>query len=70
MRLSARNQLEGKIIAVDNGPIHAKVKMRLAGGQEITAIISAEAVDELGLVPGKRAFAIVKAQNVMVGVDH
>ncbi len=70
MRLSARNQLKGKIVAVEKGPIHSKVRIALPGGQEITSIISTEAVDELALAAGKEAYAIIKAQNVMVGVDH
>jgi molybdopterin-binding protein len=70
MRISARNQLKGKVISVDRGPIHAKVRLALPGGQEITSIVSADAIDELAVAPGKEVFAIIKAQNVMLGTDH
>lgn len=69
MRLSARNQLKGKITAIDRGPIHSKVRIDI-GGQTITASISTEAVDELRLAVGAECYAIIKATSVMVGVDH
>ena len=68
MKLSARNQLKGKIIEVRKGATTAHVQIDL-GGQIVTASITNEAVDELKLEKGKSAYAIIKATSVMVGVD-
>jgi molybdopterin-binding protein len=68
MKLSARNQLKGKIIDVKKGATTAHVRIDV-GGQIITASITNESADELKLAKGKTAYAIVKATSVMVGVD-
>ena len=68
MKLSARNQLKGKIVEVKKGATTAHVRIDI-GGQIVTASITNESADELGLAPGKTAYAIVKASSVMVGMD-
>jgi len=68
MKLSARNQLKGKIVDVKKGTTTAHVRIDV-GGQIITASITNESVDELKLAKSKTAYAIVKATSVMVGVD-
>jgi len=68
MRLSARNRLKGKIVEVKKGATPAHVRIDI-GGQVVTASITNESADELGLAPGKAAYAIIKASSVMVGVD-
>jgi molybdopterin-binding protein len=68
MKLSARNQLKGKIIEVKKGATTAHVRIDV-GGQIITASITNAAADELKLEKGKTAYAIIKATSVMVGVD-
>jgi molybdopterin-binding protein len=68
MRFSARNQLKGKIVEVKKGATTAHVRIDI-GGQIVTASITNESADELGLEKGKTAYAIVKASSVMVGVD-
>lgn len=68
MRISARNVLEGKIVDVRKGATTAHVRIDL-GGSVITASITNEAVDELKLAPGMTASAIIKASDVMVGVE-
>lgn len=70
MKISARNQLKGKITAIEKGAVNAIVKIDIGGGNHISATISLEAVKELGLEVGKSAYAIVKATSVMVGVEH
>ena len=70
MRLSTRNQLPGTIIEVTIGSVMATVKVRLDGGQHVvTASITKEAVEELGLEEGKPATVLVKSTEVMLGVD-
>jgi molybdopterin-binding protein len=68
MKLSARNQLKGKIVDVKKGTTTAHVRIDI-GGTVITAAITNESVDELKLEKGKTAYAIIKATSVMVGTD-
>ena len=68
MRLSARNCLEGTVVSVTKGATTAHVKIDLGGGAIVTASITNEAVEELGLAKGVRASAVIKASDVMVGV--
>jgi molybdopterin-binding protein len=66
MKLSARNQLKGKITEVKKGATTAHVRIDI-GGQIVTASITNESADELKLEKGKTAFSIIKATSVMVG---
>jgi molybdopterin-binding protein len=68
MKLSARNQLKGKIVEIKKGATSAHVRIDI-GGQTLTASITNDSVDELKLEKGKTAYAIIKATSVMVGVD-
>jgi molybdopterin-binding protein len=68
MKLSARNQLKGKIVDVKKGTTTAHVRIDI-GGTVITAAITNDSVDELKLEKGKAAYAIIKATSVMVGTD-
>ena len=70
MKVSARNQLKGKIVELEKGAVNALVKIDIGGGNVISATISLDAVKELRLEKGKDAYAIVKATSVMVGVEH
>ena len=70
MRLSTRNQLTGTITEVSVGAVMASVKVKLDGGdQVVTASITKEAVDELGLETGKPATVLIKSTEVMLGVE-
>jgi molybdenum-pterin binding domain len=66
MKLSARNQLKGKIVAVVKGQTTAHVRIDLGNGMVITSSITNEAVDDLQLAPGDAAIAIIKASDVMI----
>lgn len=68
MKISARNRLKGKIVEVKKGTTTAHVKIDV-GGQIVTAAITNESVDELKLATGQSAYAVVKASDVMVGID-
>jgi molybdopterin-binding protein len=68
MKVSARNILEGKILSVTKGATTAHVKIDV-GGAIVTSSITNAAVDELGLAPGKDAYAVIKASDVMIGID-
>ena len=68
MKLSARNKLKGKIAEVKKGATTTHVKIDV-GGAIFTASITNEAADELKLAAGQAAYAVIKASDVMVGVD-
>jgi molybdopterin-binding protein len=69
MKLSARNKLQGKILEVKKGATTAHVRLEIGPGLIVTASITNEAVEELGLKTGGTAMAIVKASDVMIAVD-
>jgi len=68
MKISARNVLKGKIVDVTKGATTAHVQIDI-GGSIVTSSITNAAVDDLKLAPGKDAYAVVKATDVMIGVD-
>jgi molybdopterin-binding protein len=69
MRLSARNQIEGKIIEVRKGATTAHVRVEIASGRQvITSSITNEAVEELDLKVGNDVIVVIKASDVMIGV--
>ncbi|WP_370773607.1 molybdopterin-binding protein [Clostridium sp.] len=67
MRISARNQLLGQVIKVQEGAVNGIVTLEFAG-ETITGTISMASINELELVPGKKAVAIIKATEVMIGI--
>jgi molybdopterin-binding protein len=69
MKLSARNKLKGKIVEVKKGATTSHVRIDIGGGAIVTASITNEAADELRLAAGQTAYAVIKASDVMVGVD-
>jgi len=66
VKLSARNQLKGRIVEVRKGATTAHVRIDIGNGVVITSSITNEAVDELGLAVGDQAIAVIKASDVMV----
>ena len=69
MKLSARNQLKGKIVKVTKGATTSHVRVEIAPGQVMMASITNEAVEELGLKVGAGATVVIKASDVMIAVD-
>lgn len=68
MKISARNQLKGKVVEVTKGATTSHVRIDI-GGAIVTASITNEAVDELKLAKGQSAIAVIKASDVMVAID-
>lgn len=68
MKISARNRLKGTVVEITKGATTAHVRIKVEGSV-ITASITNEAVDELGLTVGAEAYAVVKASDVMIAVD-
>ena len=69
MKLSARNQLKGTIVEIQDGAVNGIVKLDIGGGNVISSVITMALIRELGLKVGGTAYAVIKASNVMVGVD-
>ncbi|MFM0340992.1 TOBE domain-containing protein [Paraburkholderia fungorum] len=68
LKLSARNQLRGTVQSVKRGAVSAEVSLVLEGGAVITAVVTNESVDTLGLVESGTAIAAFKASSVILGV--
>ena len=69
MKLSARNILKGTVVQVKVGTVNSEVILELPGGAQIVSTITKESAETLGLAPGKQAYAVIKASNVMIAVD-
>lgn len=69
LRFSARNQLAGTVSALEKGAVNTEVAITLTGGTVVYAVITNEAVLELGLQVGKAASALIKASHVILGVQ-
>lgn len=68
MRLSARNILKGRIVEIVKGATTSHVRLDV-GGTVVTSSITNEAVDDLKLEVGQDAYAVVKASDVLIGID-
>jgi molybdopterin-binding protein len=69
MKISARNVIKGKVKKVTTGAVNDEVIVEIPGGNEIVSIITKNSAERLGLVAGKEVYVIIKASNVMIGVD-
>jgi len=69
MKISARNRLPGTIKEIRPGAVNSEIVLEVAPGITVVSIITNDAVKELGLGVGRRAYAVIKASSVMVGID-
>lgn len=69
MKLSTRNTFSGTIQSLVRGPVHTEVTIRIAKGVDIVSVITSHSAKRLRLKKGQRAYALVKSDSVMVGVD-
>ncbi|WP_417761972.1 TOBE domain-containing protein [Shewanella sp.] len=69
MKVSARNCLSGTVKAIEVGAVNNEVVIELAPGVELTAVVTKASSEKLGLKVGADAYALIKASNVMIGVD-
>ncbi|RWD60637.1 MAG: transporter [Mesorhizobium sp.] len=69
MKISARNILKGNVTEIAKGATTSHVRIDIGGGAIVTASITNEAVADLQLEKGKQAYAVIKASDVMVGID-
>lgn len=68
MKLSARNQLKGTVTAIKEGAVEAQITLDV-NGQRLVAVVTMDAVSELGLAVGSQAIAVIKADHVILGVE-
>ena len=68
VKFSARNQLAGTVESISKGAVNTEVTIKLAGGTQVCAVVTNEAVLELGLKPGVPASALIKASHIVLGV--
>ncbi|MCF7985047.1 MAG: TOBE domain-containing protein [Thiohalocapsa sp.] len=69
MKISARNQFQGKIESITGGAVNSEVSLVMAGGQKIVAVVTNESIKSLNLRAGGEAIALIKASNVLVMTD-
>ncbi len=69
MKISARNTLPGIVRKIEEGAVNAEVTLEIAPDIRIVSVITLDAVRSLRLKPGDRAYAVIKASSVMIGVD-
>ncbi|NLK18180.1 MAG: TOBE domain-containing protein [Synergistaceae bacterium] len=69
MRLSARNQLRGKVTAIKEGAVEAQVILDIGGGNTVVSVVTMDSVKNLGISVGGEAIAVIKADSVMLAVD-
>lgn len=69
MKISARNVLAGTVVSIVRGPVSTEVTLEIAPGLQITASITSNSAEALGLKEGAKAYGVIKASSVMVGVD-
>ncbi len=69
MKLSSRNVLKGKVKKLVHGAVNSEVTIALSGGAEVVSIITKTSAKNLKLAKGKAVYAVIKASNVMIGVD-
>lgn len=69
MKLSARNVFKGKVKSIQHGAVNSEVIVQLPGGIEIVSVITKTAAQTLALKEGKEVYAIIKATNVILGLD-
>ncbi|WP_029003671.1 TOBE domain-containing protein [Azorhizobium doebereinerae] len=67
MKISARNQIKGKVISVDHGPISGKVAIDIGGGNVLVSHITEDAVKELDIKVGDEVVALIKSSSIIVG---
>jgi molybdopterin-binding protein len=66
MKLSARNVFKGKVLDVNHGPVNGTIKVDIGAGNIVTSMITANAVDDLGISVGDEVHVVIKSSDVML----
>lgn len=70
MKTSARNQVNGVVRNIKRGAVNDEVELEIFGGDKLTAIITHESTNDMGLRPGTEAFALIKSSSILVMAGH
>ena len=70
MKVTARNIIPGTIEAIEIGQVEAEIIVKIAPGVEMTSIITKKSCENFKLEKGKKVYVVVKASEVMIGMDH
>jgi molybdopterin-binding protein len=70
MKISARNILQGTVRLVTQGAVNTEVVIELPGGQEVVSVITKQSAERMNVQPGGKVYAVVKATDVLIGMDH
>jgi molybdopterin-binding protein len=70
MQISARNVMKGRVKSINTGAVNTEVVIDVGGGTEIVSIVTKTSAEDLGLKEGSEVYAVVKASNVMIAIDH
>lgn len=69
MKLSARNQIKGKVTNIETGAVNDVITLDIGNNNQINAVITTGSVNSLGLKVGDEAYAVIKASSVMIGTN-
>ncbi len=69
MKISARNQIPGTVKMIKKGPVTTEVIIAISGGNEIVSTITTHSAEKMSLREGSKVYAVMKASEVMVGID-
>jgi molybdopterin-binding protein len=69
MKISARNQIKGTVRTIRKGPVSTEIVISIPGRNEIVSTITTQSAEKMNLRQGSQVYAIVKASDVMVGID-
>jgi molybdopterin-binding protein len=69
MKLSARNVFEGKVVEIVVGPVNSRVKVEIGAGNVVTSVVTAGAIEDLGIAVGDDVHVIIKSSDVMLGKE-
>jgi molybdopterin-binding protein len=67
MKISARNQIPGTIVAITPGAVNGTIKVDIGGGTIVTSSITNEAIDDLALAVGDQVTVVIKSSDVLIG---
>jgi molybdopterin-binding protein len=68
MKISARNQISGTVVAIKEGAVEAQVTMDI-GGKSLVSVVTMDAVASLGIKVGSDVIALIKADSVMLAIN-
>lgn len=66
MKLSARNVFKGKVLEVTAGPVNSRVLVDIGGGNVVTSVVTAGAIEDLGIQAGDEVSVVIKSSDVML----